>query len=225
MPSRPRIPSNLYRKPASFKSVNLDPAHYLIAIGASTGGTEAIKNVLTRVPSDFPPTVMVQHMPEGFTKSFADRLNQLSPLAVKEAEDGDLLLPGHAFLARGGTQMEIRPTGDGRWRIAYGDHQPVNRHCPAVDVLFNSVTRYVGPRAVGVLLTGMGADGAEGLLRMRQAGALTVAQNRASSVVFGMPKVAIDLGAAERITSPHNVPSIILASLASRARATTSGRT
>ena len=225
MPSRPRIPANLHRHPVAFKSVNLDPARYLIAIGASTGGTEAIKDVLTRVPPDFPPTVMVQHMPEGFTKSFADRLNQLSPLKVKEAEDGDMLLPGCAFLARGGTQMGITPAGDGRWRVAYGDHNPVNRHCPAVDVLFDSVARYVGARAVGVLLTGMGADGAEGLLRMRQAGALTIAQNHASSVVFGMPKVAIDLGAAERVTSPHNVPAIILASLTTRGRTGTTART
>ena len=224
LPNRPRIPGYLHRKPTAFKSVNLDPAHYLVALGASTGGTEAIKNVLTRVPPDFPPMVMVQHMPEGFTRSFADRLDQLSPLRVKEAKDGDLLLPGCAFLARGGTQMAIAPAGDGRWRIAYGDHVPVNRHCPSVEVLFDSVARYVGPRAVGVLLTGMGADGAEGLLRMRQAGALTIAQNHASSVVFGMPKVAIELGAAERITSPHNVPAIILASLTSRIRTTTPSR-
>jgi len=219
LPVRPPIPPSATAKPTSFRATGLDPNRYVIAVGASTGGTEAVKDMLLRVPVDFPPVVIVQHMPEGFTKSFADRLDQLSPLSVKEAQDHDLLTPGRAFLARGGIQMGIRPAAGGRWRIAYGSRAPVNRHCPAVDVLFESVAQYAGPKGIGVLLTGMGSDGARGLLRMRGSGALTVAQSHSTCVVYGMPKVAVELGAVELSVAPLDMPAAILTALLRREHA------
>lgn len=218
MPARPKINIPQASAPASFIASGLDPAKYVVAIGASTGGTEAIRAVLQNVPPDFPPVVMVQHMPEGFTQSFAERLNGLSALRVTEAVDGDILAVGHAFLARGGIQMRVVNRA-GKCRITYGTDQPVNRHCPSVDVLFDSVAEQIGARAIGVLLTGMGADGARGLLNMRQAGAFTIAQNQASCVVFGMPKVAIELGAAQHQCSPPEVPRAIIQMLRARPKA------
>ncbi|NLX13054.1 MAG: chemotaxis response regulator protein-glutamate methylesterase [Phycisphaerales bacterium] len=218
MPSRPRINIPQTSDPVSFCAAGLDPAKYLVAIGASTGGTEAIRAVLQNVPPDFPPVVMVQHMPEGFTQSFAERLNGLSVLQVTEAVDGDILVPGRAFLARGNIQMRVVNRA-GQWRISYGSSEPVNRHCPSVDVLFDSVAAQIGARAVGVLLTGMGADGARGLLNMRQAGAYTVAQNQASCVVYGMPKVAVDLGAVQQQCSPPEVARIVLQALRTKPKA------
>lgn len=203
--------------PGSFRAAGLDPNHYLVAIGASTGGTEAIREVLTHMPSDCPPIVMVQHMPEGFTRSFAERLDQLSPLTVREAADGDPLLPGTALLARGGLQMEVRCSG-GKWRVSYTGSEPVNRHCPSVDVLFDSVARCAGKKPIGVLLTGMGADGAQGLLRLRRAGALTIAQDRESSVVYGMPKVAVELGAVQYQTTPAEVAHVVIRALRSKSQ-------
>ncbi len=193
----------------SFRAAKLDPARYLVAVGASTGGTVAIKNLLSKAPPDFPPVVIVQHMPEGFTKSFAGRLDELSPLSVSEAVDGDALRPGKVLLARGGVQMTVQGIA-GKWRIAYGTDEPVNRHCPSVDVLFDSVARVADRRAVGVLLTGMGADGAKGLLNLRNAGALTIAQNRESCVVYGMPKVAVEMGAVQLTAQPAAVPGMVV---------------
>lgn len=186
--------------------------HKVLAIGASTGGTEALREVLTRLPADAPGIVIVQHMPEGFTAAFAQRLDGLCRIRVKEAEDGDRVLPGHALIARGNHQMEVRRSG-GEYRVRVFMGERVNRHRPSVDVLFHSCAREVGANAVGVILTGMGNDGADGLLAMRKAGARTIAQDEASCVVFGMPKEAIDRGAAEEIAPPERIPTLLPAML------------
>ncbi len=212
MSHRPAIPASASAKPSSFRKAGLDPSRYLIALGASTGGTEAIHKFLQHVPADFPPIAIVQHMPEGFTASFAGRLDQLSLPRVSEAADGDVLRPGQALLARGGIQMSVRLVAQTR-RISLGTRELVNRHCPSVDVLFDSVASVVGRQAVGVLLTGMGADGARGLLKMRQAGALTFAQNRESCVVYGMPKEAVENGAAQATAPPQRIPQLIVEKL------------
>jgi two-component system chemotaxis response regulator CheB len=201
----------------SFAAAGLDPACFAVAIGASTGGTEAITNLLKRAPADFPPTVMVQHMPVGFTRSFAARLNGLSPMRVAEAADGEPLRRGCALLARGDTQLVVRRGPDG-WHVQYTHQQPVNRHCPSVDVLFASMAETVGRQAVAVLLTGMGADGAEGMVAVQRAGGLTVAQNEASCVVYGMPREAVARGAARYVGAPHDVPRIVLSGLQERQR-------
>ncbi len=187
----------------------LRSTHQVIAIGASTGGTEALREVLEPLPADAPGIVMVQHMPEKFTRSFADRLDTLCRIRVKEACDGDRVLPGHALLAPGNFHMEVVRSG-AEYRVRVFAADPVNRHRPSVDVLFRSCARYLGTNVVGVILTGMGADGAQGLLQMRQAGARTIAQDEASCVVFGMPKEAIALGGAEEILPLGQIPSAAL---------------
>ena len=194
-PSRP-LPSQ-----ALIKST-----HQVIAIGASTGGTEALRELLEPLPPDSPGIVMVQHMPEKFTRSFADRLDSLCRIRVKEAQDGDRILPGHALLAPGNFHMEVLRSG-AEYRVRVFAADPVNRHRPSVDVLFHSCARYLGSNVVGVILTGMGADGARGLLEMRDAGARTIAQDEASCVVFGMPKEAIALGAAEEVLPLSQIPA------------------
>lgn len=168
----------------------------LIAIGASTGGPEAIRQVLQGLPAEVPPVVIVQHMPPVFTRSFAERLDRLSALRVKEAEDGDLLESGHAYIAPGDYHLQVARDGS-RYRARVVQTPPVNRHRPSVDVLFDSVAQASGASAVGVLLTGMGADGARGLKQMRDAGACTIAQDEETCVVFGMPREAIQMGGAE----------------------------
>jgi two-component system, chemotaxis family, protein-glutamate methylesterase/glutaminase len=170
----------------------------VIALGASTGGTEAIRVVLSAMPADCPGLVIVQHMPPQFTTNFAARLNQLVTIEVKEAEDGDAVIYGRALIAPGDRHMLLTRSG-ARYHVQLLDGPLVSRHRPSVDVLFRSVAENAGPNAVGVLMTGMGDDGANGLLEMREAGARTVAQDEASSVVFGMPAVAIARGAAERV--------------------------
>lgn len=170
----------------------------LIAMGASTGGTEALKEVLTGMPADSPGIVIVQHMPPHFTTAFAERLNQLCQFEVREAKDGDSVVPGLALVAPGNFHMLLRRSG-ARYYVNVKDGPRVHHQRPAVDVLFSSVAQYAGSNAVGVLLTGMGADGAKGLLQMKEAGARTIAQDEQSCVVFGMPKEAIKLGAAEHI--------------------------
>ncbi|TCW32175.1 protein-glutamate methylesterase/protein-glutamine glutaminase [Gulbenkiania mobilis] len=173
------------------------PPPSLIAIGASTGGTEAIREVLEGLPAVGPPIVIVQHMPALFTRTFAARLDRLCPMQVKEAEDGEVLRPGWAYLAPGGaTHMAMRTTLQG-WCVVLQPTPPVNRHRPAVDVLFDAVAREAGRRCVAVLLTGMGKDGAQGMLHLRQAGAYTLAQDEATSVVYGMPREAVVLGAVD----------------------------
>ncbi|CEK13945.1 response regulator receiver modulated CheB methylesterase [Chthonomonas calidirosea] len=170
--------------------------HQVILIGASTGGTEAIREILTSLPPNIPGIVMVQHMPPGFTSSFAQRLDKLCPFHVKEAQDGDRVQPGLALLAPGDFQTTLHRAYTGYY-VQVQKSEPVNRHRPSVDALFNSAADSAKANVIAVLLTGMGEDGARGLYQLRQAGALTIAQDEATSVVFGMPRAAIALGAAE----------------------------
>ena len=170
----------------------------LIAIGASTGGTEALCEVLTVLPDDAPAVLVVQHMPEKFTRAFANRLDGLCHVRVREAEDGDRALAGHVLVAPGNRHMRLVRDGS-TFRVRIADDPPVNRHRPSVDVLFHSCAEAAGPNAVGVIMTGMGQDGARGLLAMRRAGATTLAQDEASCVVFGMPKSAVELGAVDHV--------------------------
>jgi two-component system chemotaxis response regulator CheB len=187
--------------------------HKVVAIGASTGGTEAIREVLERMPADSPGIVMVQHMPEKFTTSFAARLDSLSKVNVSEARDGDRILPGHALLAPGNFHMEVARSG-AEYRVRVFDADPVNRHRPSVDVLFASCARHLGGNAVGVILTGMGADGAREMASMRLAGAHTIAQDEESCVVFGMPKEAIAMGGAAEILPLDRVAAGIMRAMA-----------
>jgi two-component system chemotaxis response regulator CheB len=170
----------------------------IIALGASTGGTEALKEVLINFPPNTPGIVIVQHMPAQFTKAFAERLDGICAIAVKEARDGDSVLNGQALIAPGNFHMVLRRSG-ARYYVNVKDGPMVHHQRPAVDVLFNSVAQYAGANAIGVILTGMGADGAQGLLKMKEAGGRTLAQDEASCVVFGMPKEAIKLGAADQV--------------------------
>jgi len=170
----------------------------VVCLGASTGGTEALREVLEALPANAPGIVVVQHMPEHFTRAFANRLNSLCEVAVKEAADGDPVLRGHVLIAPGGRHTMLERQG-ARYHVSVRDGPLVSRHRPSVDVLFRSAARAAGSNAVGVIMTGMGDDGARGLLEMKQAGARTFAQDEASSVVFGMPKEAIARGAAERV--------------------------
>jgi two-component system chemotaxis response regulator CheB len=185
---------------------------HVIAIGASTGGTEAIKEVLSRLPEALPPVVIVQHMPESFTGSFAKRLDSLSALHVIEAKGGERVKSGMAYLAPGHSHMRIKRSGGG-YVIELSASEPVNRHRPAVDVLFNSVAREVGSNATGVILTGMGKDGARGMLSMREAGAWTIGQDEASCVVYGMPREAAALGAIHEVVSLSDVAAHVIAHL------------
>jgi two-component system chemotaxis response regulator CheB len=181
----------------------------IIAIGSSTGGTEAVKEVLEVLPPDTPPILITQHMPERFTKSWADRLNGLCRISVKEAEDGDSVLPGHALIAPGNYHMTLVRSG-ARYTVHINQEPPVNRHRPSVDVMFASMARYVGANAVGVILTGMGGDGAKEMLAMKQAGAFTIAQDEASCVVFGMPKEAIKLGGVDKVLPLQDIARAIV---------------
>ncbi|MDZ7642505.1 MAG: chemotaxis response regulator protein-glutamate methylesterase [Desulfurivibrio sp.] len=181
----------------------------LIAIGASTGGTEALKEVLTQFPANAPGIMVVQHMPAKFTTSFAERLDSLCRIRVKEAEDGDAVVPGTALLAPGNYHMMMKRSG-ARYYVNIKTGPMVCYQRPSVDVLFNSVAAYGGANAIGVLLTGMGKDGAQGLLKMKEAGARTIAQDEASCVVFGMPKEAIDIGAADQVVTLNNIPAAVL---------------
>jgi two-component system chemotaxis response regulator CheB len=183
--------------------------HKIVAIGASTGGTEALKDLLSPLPADFPGIVIVQHMPEAFTRQFAERLDSLCKIRVKEARDGDHILPGHALLAPGGHHMAVVRRG-----MEYAVHvyrgERVNRHLPSVDVLFSSCSHSMGKNALGVLLTGMGADGAKGMLEMKQAGSFNIAQDESTSVVFGMPHEAILLNAVDRVLPLGQIADTLL---------------
>ncbi|MCQ9374752.1 chemotaxis response regulator protein-glutamate methylesterase [Methyloversatilis sp. XJ19-13] len=184
----------------------------IVCIGASTGGTEAIKEVLTRLPENMPGIVMVQHMPEMFTASFARRLDSLSRLRVKEAEQGERILPGHAYLAPGHAHLEIRKSGGG-YVCELLQTPPYNRHRPAVDVLFDSAAAQSRGNAVAALLTGMGKDGAQGMLAMRKAGAWTIGQDQESCVVYGMPREAAQIGACCEVSPLTQVAERIMAAL------------
>ncbi len=180
----------------------------IIAIGASTGGTEAIKEVLVRLPANTPGIVIVQHMPPKFTTSFAERLNSMCPFEVKEAEDNDRLYPGRALLAPGNFHMMLKRSG-AEYSVTVKDGPMVHHQRPAVDILFKSVAKAAGKNAIGVLLTGMGADGAEGLLNMKESGAPTIAQSKESCVVFGMPGEAVKMGAAGQVVHLENIADAI----------------
>ncbi len=187
----------------------LNKSSKLIAIGSSTGGTEALRQLLSELPNNIPPIVIVQHIPPVFSNAFAMRLNDLCECEVREAKDGDVVRSGLVLIAPGGIHMVLRPSSEG-FVVRLQDLPAVNRHKPSVDMLFESVAQYLGRNAIGLILTGMGADGAKGLLKMRQAGARTIAQDEASCVVFGMPKEAIKLGAAEQICGLDEMPNVIL---------------
>ena len=184
----------------------------VIAIGASTGGTEAIKEVLLQMPADSPAIVITQHMPPGFTTSFAARLNGLCQITVKEAVNGERILPGHAYIAPGGKQFSIARSG-ANYVAVVNDDPPVNRHKPSVEVLFKSVASYVGRNAVGVMLTGMGADGAVAMREMKDAGSYNYVQDEASCIVFGMPREAIAHGAADEVLPLTQIAPALLAKL------------
>jgi len=181
----------------------------VITIGASTGGTEAIRRVIENFPANTPGTVIVQHMPSGFTKMFSDRLNGLCQMQVKEAEQGDRVRTGLILIAPGGKQIEVVRSG-GFYQIRLGGEEKVGGHCPSVDVMMYSVAKHVGANAVGAMLTGMGQDGAAGMLAMKQAGSRCIAQDEASSVVFGMPRVAFEKGGAERLVPLDKISTALL---------------
>jgi two-component system chemotaxis response regulator CheB len=184
----------------------------LICIGASTGGTEAIKEILIRMPADSPGIVITQHMPPGFTTSFAARLNGLCQITVKEASNGERILPGHAYIAPGGKQFRIDKSG-ANYLCVVEDGELVNRHRPSVEVLFKSAARFVGRNAFGVMLTGMGNDGAKAMKEMRDAGSYNYVQDEASCVVFGMPREAILHGAADEVLPLVSIAPALLAKL------------
>ena len=181
----------------------------IVAIGTSTGGTQALEAVLTRLPAVCPGIVIVQHMPERFTAMFAERLNSLCALEVREARHGDRVMPGRALLAPGGKHMMLARSG-AQYTIEVVDGPLINRHRPSVDVLFRSCAKFAGKNAVGVIMTGMGDDGARGLKEMRDAGASTLAEDESTCVVFGMPKEAIRLGGVDRVAPLTQIPEAIL---------------
>lgn len=187
----------------------------IIAIGASTGGTEAIRQVLEPLPSNTPAILITQHMPAGFTRSFVHRLDALCAMRVHEAEDGQRVLPGHVYIAPGGVAHMLLRRSGANYVIGLEKSEPVNRHRPSVDVLFYSVAKHAGANAVGLVLTGMGKDGAQGLLAMRKAGAHTFAQDEATSVVFGMPKEALAIEAASKAVALNQISGELMASLKS----------
>lgn len=184
----------------------------LIAIGASTGGTEAIKDVLREFPAEMPGIVIAQHMPETFTASFAARLDSLSRITVIESQGGERILPGHAYLAPGHSHLLVRRSGGG-YVTELSQAEPVNRHRPSVDVLFASVAIAAREHAIGVILTGMGKDGAQGLLEMRQGGAWNIGQDRESCVVYGMPREAAQVGAVHEVAPLSAIAERIMARL------------
>jgi len=182
----------------------------LIFVGASTGGTEAIKDLLVQLPADFPAVLITQHMPPGFTTSFAARLNHLCQLAVREAVNGERILPGHVYIAPGGYQFRVDRSG-ANFVAVVEDGEPVNRHKPSVEVLFRSAAKLVGKNAIGVMLTGMGNDGAKAMRAMKDAGSYNYVQDEASSIVFGMPREAIAQGAADEVKSPSEIATALVA--------------
>ena len=196
-------------KPAAMASLGRMSTEKIIFIGASTGGTEATKDVLIHLPADCPAVVITQHMPPGFTKSYAARLDGLCRIRVKEAQDGERILPGHGYIAPGGFHLSVERSG-ANYIARVQDGEPVNRHKPSVETLFLSAARVVGPNALGVMLTGMGADGARAMKAMKDAGSYNLVQDEATCVVFGMPREAIAAGAADEVLPlGHIAPRLI----------------
>ncbi|MCE8002334.1 protein-glutamate methylesterase/protein-glutamine glutaminase [Billgrantia ethanolica] len=216
--SRPRQARQAQAAPRATLKAPLVSSEKLIIIGASTGGTEAIRAVLEPLPANSPAILITQHMPGGFTRSFAERLNRLCSITVKEASDGERVLPGHAYIAPGDAHLKLARSG-ANYVARLDDGPPVNRHRPSVDVLFHSAATQAGRNAIGVILTGMGKDGAAGLLEMRQAGSATLAQDEASCVVFGMPREAIALGGAVEVVGLDEIPERLMALVAASGRA------
>ncbi len=205
----PEAPKNSYMSATIPK---LRKSEALIALGASTGGTEALERVIREFPEDTPPVVIVQHMPAGFTKLYAERLNRSCKMQVKEAEDGDRLRHGLIIIGAGDFHLRVQKDAKG-WYVSSKPGERVSGHCPSVDVLFNSVATAAGPKAIGAILTGMGRDGADGLLAMRQAGAFTVGQDKESCVVYGMPMEAYKIGAVQVQAPLNKIAEIILSGL------------
>lgn len=195
----------------SYSSIKTNQNH-IIAIGASTGGPEAIYRILKELPSNLPGIAIVQHIPPDFSRMFAERLNNTTGLNVKEAQTGDMLENGKVLIAPGNQHMKVLKRG-GKYSVECFEGDKVNGHCPSVDVLFESVAKEVGNNAIGIILTGMGYDGAKGLLSMRRKGARTIGQDEASSVVYGMPKVAFNIGAVEKQASLSNIPRVLCSML------------
>ncbi len=209
--SLPEAPKNSYVTIVQNRP-KLRRSDIVIALGASTGGTEALERVVRRFPEDTPPVVIVQHMPAGFTKLYAERLNRSCPMEVKEAEDGDRLRRGLIIIGAGDFHLRLQKDARGFF-VSSKSGERVSGHCPSVDVLFNSVASAAGPNAIGAILTGMGRDGADGLLAMRQAGAFTIGQDKDSCVVYGMPMEAYKIGAVEVQAPLDKIPEIILGSI------------
>lgn len=201
--------------PARVSGNFIQTTEKVVFIGSSTGGTEALKEVLSRMPANSPAILVTQHMPESFTKSFAARLDGLSAMKVKEAEHNERVVPGHAYVAPGHSHLLIRKSG-AYYYTELAQSEPVNRHRPSVDVLFDSAARILGANALGVILTGMGKDGAAGMLRMRESGAYTIAQDAATCVVYGMPKAAVDIGAAHEVAPLQDIAGRIVDRLSQR---------
>ena len=205
-----RLVKNIKNKPIRAQRLSLSvTTHKILAIGASTGGVQAITTVIKMMPANSPGTVIVQHMPPNFTKSFATRLNEECDVVVKEAQDGDHVLPGQVLIAPGGYHMVLARSG-ASYYVKIKDGPRIKHQKPSVDVLFDSVSQYAGANAVGVILTGMGDDGAEGLLKMKEAGAKTIAQDEESSVVYGMPAAAVKIGAADKQVTLCKVAETVL---------------
>jgi len=206
----PKLTADAMLPPARPKSGAMaKTTEIVVCVGASTGGTEALKDFLTALPANAPGMVIVQHMPEKFTAAFAKRLDGLCEVSVKEAEDGDPVLRGHVLIAPGGRHTLLERQG-ARYHVSVREGPLVSRHRPSVDVLFRSAARAAGPNAVGVIMTGMGDDGARGMLEMKQAGAFNVAQDEASCIVFGMPKEAINLGGVDRVVGLDDIAREVL---------------
>ncbi|HBL83446.1 MAG: chemotaxis response regulator protein-glutamate methylesterase [Clostridiales bacterium GWF2_38_85] len=201
-------PSQILHREETNRAHNFDN-NKIIAIGASTGGTEALYNVLKRLPSNIPGIVIVQHIPPVFSRMFADRMNVQTSLNVKEAEGNEFIEPGRAYIAPGDKHLRIRKIGN-RYKTEIFEGDKVNGHCPSVDVLFDSVAKECSQNAVGVILTGMGQDGAKGLLKIRNCGSATIGQDEKTAVVYGMPKVAYEIGAVERQCGIEAIPTAII---------------
>lgn len=206
--SRRAAPADVNAMPVLLRNP-LISSEKLLIIGASTGGTEALKSFLLKMPSDCPGILITQHMPAGFTKSFANRLDSLCQISVKEAQGGERVLPGHAYIAPGDKHLLLAKSG-ANYVTQLSDEPPVNRHKPSVDVLFNSAAALAGKNAIGVILTGMGKDGAVGMARMKNAGSYNFAQNEESCVVYGMPKEAVAHGGVDKVAHLNDLPKLVL---------------